>query len=97
MDYLFKIICFNIFNLFYIKLSYEQYNVIYSIAKELKIPPKKVLWIFIEFGQGLLILSQQNKSIAKEIKKRNKLPEYKNWEKIAKLHYEFWKAGEEKE
>ena len=78
-----------------IKLDEDQHNVTLGIAKELKIPKEEVLWMFVEFGQGLMTITQENKSVSKAMDKRKHLPEYKNWKRIAKLLYEFHKAGEE--
>lgn len=78
-----------------IKLDPVQHKVIVGMANELNIPKEEVLWMLVEFGQGLAILSQKNEALKKEMNVRKKhLSEYKNWDRIAKLNYEIWKAGD---
>lgn len=76
-----------------VKLSKEQYKVVSQIAKELKISKEEVLWVFVELGMNLLIISQKDPKVSKKLKQREDLPEYKNWEAIAKLQYKYWLAG----
>lgn len=76
-----------------IEVAPEQHQVIIAIADELKISKEEILWVFVEFGQSLAASSQENKAIYNAISKRNHFPEYKNWERISKLLYEFLIAG----
>lgn len=78
-----------------VKLSEEQHNVVRKIAQELKISKKEVLWVLAELGMNLLVISQQNPEVSKELKRRENMSEYKNWEAIAKLQYKYWLAGKD--
>lgn len=84
-----------------LKLDNDQYILIEQISKELNISKGEVLFMLIEFGQMLMITSQAqdengNKSPLEETieKKFGNLPEYRNWNKIAAVVYESFKAGE---
>ena len=76
-----------------VKLSKEQHNVVIQITKELKLPKEEVLWVLVELGMNLLVISQQNPKVSKELKQRENMLEYKNWEAIAKLQYKYYLAG----
>ena len=78
-----------------ISLDSSQYNVIKYISQELKVPKEEVLWMFVELGQALAITSQSDPTCNRSLKERGEnLPEYKNWERIAKLNYELHQEGQ---
>lgn len=78
-----------------IKLDENQHNTITGMADELGLPKEEVLWMMVDFGMGLAVLSQENKSISDVMTEKGHLPEYKNWERIAKLSHKNFKAGAE--
>lgn len=80
-----------------IKLEKHQHSLITGIARELNIPKEEVLFMFVEFGNTFMILSQEKENVllAEDIDKRGHLKEYKHWKEIAKITYESWKIAKE--
>ena len=76
------------------RIHKEQRRIIKSIAKELGVPRNEVLFLMIEFGMMVCVMSQEEEFRDTINKKFGHLPEYKNWEAIADEQYKYWKAGE---
>jgi len=75
-----------------VKLHKHQEEFIQGISRELNIPKEEVLWLFIEFGQILMLYTQSqgegNQQIAKDVDARGHLEEYKHWKDVAKIVHE---------
>jgi hypothetical protein len=84
----------NLFGSKKMKLAEEQYISVVGIANELGIPKEEVLWMFVELGLTLSVLSNENESLKNMLESRGDFPEYKHWQEITELQYKNWKAGE---
>lgn len=81
-----------------IKLQEDQYSMVKGISEKLGISKEEVHFLFLEFGQMLLIniMADETKTAVNDIdRKMGYLPEYQNWKKIANMTYECWKRGGE--
>jgi len=81
-----------------LKLNSEQRQLIQNIAKELKLDANEILYLLIEFGQILMIVTQPNEGEESDkldmlLENYKDLPEYKNYKEIARVFRECFEVG----
>lgn len=77
------------------KLTLEQRMVVVNTARLSGIPVNDVLWLYIEFGQMMMIIAETDTDFHLILNKRfGNLPEYEHWKELATHTYQNWKAGE---
>jgi len=82
------------------KLAQEQKHLIEEISKELEIDKSEILFLLIEFGQMLMIVTEPTEKEKEDrldqiCENYKDLPAYKNYKEIARVFRECFEAGKD--